>query len=254
MTFLRLSDGARSYSVVERRDGVRYRVYDGTATSRLPHDLGHLIVERETGDHGGFWGAVAAGVVFSSMEHLDGRRPPHARERSEAAMRERSDGLRRAELMVWLTERVARERRHGTAARPRDGGGGAVVVPRGTGRHRAGAGGGARATGGRGALGGAVARRRVGRGVARAAVRSGRRLTPAGGNPGGALRERVADRTSALERGSGWSRIVRAFLRLLTVLLPAHGREVQLRVRRLRAPVPARSARSSLRDSGEGRW
>jgi hypothetical protein len=43
------------------------------------------------------------------MEHLDGRRPPHARERSEAAMRERSDGLRRAELMVWLTERVARD-------------------------------------------------------------------------------------------------------------------------------------------------
>ena len=109
VTFPRLTDGTRTYSIVERGDGVRYRVYDGTATSRLPHDLGHLIVERETGDHGGFWGAVAAGVVFSSMEHLDGRRPPHARERSEAAMRERSDGLRRAELMVWLTERVARD-------------------------------------------------------------------------------------------------------------------------------------------------
>ncbi len=109
MTFPRLEDGARSYSIVERSDGVRYRVYDGTATSRLPHDLGHLIVERETGDHGGFWGAVAAGVVFASMEHLDGRRPPHAAERSTAAMRERSDDLRRAELMVWLTGRIARE-------------------------------------------------------------------------------------------------------------------------------------------------
>lgn len=109
MTFLRLPDGSRSYSVVERPDGVRYRVYDGTATSRLPHDLGHLVVERATGDHGGFWGAVAAGVVFASMEHLDGRRPPHARERSEAAMRERADDLRRGELMVWLTERVAHD-------------------------------------------------------------------------------------------------------------------------------------------------
>jgi hypothetical protein len=104
-----LPDGARSYSVVERRDGVRYRVFDRTASSRLPHDLGHLVVERATGDHGGFWGAVAAGVVFGSMEHLDGRRPPHARERSEAAMRERADGLRRGELMVWLAERVARD-------------------------------------------------------------------------------------------------------------------------------------------------
>jgi hypothetical protein len=37
------------------------------------------------------------------MEHLDGRRPPHARERSVTAMRERREGLRRAELMVWLT-------------------------------------------------------------------------------------------------------------------------------------------------------
>jgi len=84
-------------------------VFDGTATARLPHDLGHLAVERQTGDHGGFWGAVAAGVVFSSMEHLHGRRPPHARERSHATMRERADGLRRAELMVWVTERVARD-------------------------------------------------------------------------------------------------------------------------------------------------
>jgi len=74
VTFPRLEDGARSYSIVERSDGVRYRVFDGTATSTLPHDLGHLIVERETDDHGGFWGAVAAGVVFASMEHLDGRR------------------------------------------------------------------------------------------------------------------------------------------------------------------------------------
>ena len=110
MTFPRLTDGSRSYSVVERPDGVRYRVFDGTATSRLPHDLGHLVVERAIGDHGGFWGAVAAGVVFSSMEHLDGRRPPHARDRSEAAMRDRGDGLRRGELLVWLTEHVARDR------------------------------------------------------------------------------------------------------------------------------------------------
>src|SRR3954454_15647721 len=66
VTFPRLPDGARSYSVVERPDGVRYRVFDGTATSRLPHDLGHLVVEREAGDHAGFWGAVAAGVVFAA--------------------------------------------------------------------------------------------------------------------------------------------------------------------------------------------
>jgi len=103
-----------------------------------------------------------AGVVFSSMEHLGGRRPPHARERSEAAMRERSDGLRRAELMVWLTERVARDgvtapqqvramAAEALSSFPEAPGAGCVP----------------RAAVGRGALGGAVAGRGAGGGVAR---------------------------------------------------------------------------------------
>jgi hypothetical protein len=108
VVFPRLEDGSRAYSVVERSDGVRFHVDGGVAGAKLPHDLAHLIVERETGDDSGFWGAVSAGAVFRSMKHLDGRRPPHARDRSAAVLRERRDGLRRAELVVWLTERVAR--------------------------------------------------------------------------------------------------------------------------------------------------
>jgi hypothetical protein len=108
VVFSRLEDGSRAYSVVERSDGVRFRVDGGVAGAKLPHDLAHLIVERETGDDAGFWGAVSAGAVFRSMTHLGGRRPPHARDRSAAVLRERRDGLRRAELVVWLTERVAR--------------------------------------------------------------------------------------------------------------------------------------------------
>jgi len=108
VVFPRLEDGSRAYSVVERSDGVRFQLDGGVAGAKLPHDLAHLIVERETGDDAGFWGAVSAGAVFRSMKHLGGRRPPHARDRSTAALRERRDGLRRAELVVWLTERVAR--------------------------------------------------------------------------------------------------------------------------------------------------
>ena len=108
MVFPRLEDGSRAYSVVERSDGARFRLDGGVAGAQLPHDLAHLIVERETGLDAGFWGAVSAGAVFRSMTHLDGRRPPHARDRSAAVLRERRDGLRRAELVVWLTERVAR--------------------------------------------------------------------------------------------------------------------------------------------------
>ncbi len=106
--FPRLEDGSRAYGVVERSDGVRFHVDGGVAGAKLPHDLAHLIVERETGDDAGFWGAVSAGAVFRSMKHLDGRRPPHALDRSATVLRKHRDGLRRAELVVWLTERVAR--------------------------------------------------------------------------------------------------------------------------------------------------
>lgn len=60
-------------------------------------------------EDGGFWGAVAAGAVFSSMKHVDGRRPPYTKERSELAIRARSDRLQRAELMADLVEYVAAE-------------------------------------------------------------------------------------------------------------------------------------------------
>lgn len=108
--FPRLPDGRRSYCVVERSDGVRYRVHEGVAGPQLPHDLVHLVVEVETREDGGFWGAVAAGAVFASMEHLDGRRPPHAGDRSAAAIRARSDRLQRAELMAALVIRLAEQR------------------------------------------------------------------------------------------------------------------------------------------------
>lgn len=107
VTFPRLADGARAYSIIERADGVSYRVYEGVAGSTLPHDLVHLVVERETGDDGGFWGAVAAGAVFDSMEHLAGRRPPHVKQRSAQAVRDRGQRLLRAELMAGLVEHIA---------------------------------------------------------------------------------------------------------------------------------------------------
>ena len=108
--FPRLADGTRSYSIVDRDDGVRYRVDEGIAGPEIPHDLVHLIVERETRDDGGFWGAVAAGAVFDSMTHVSGRRPPRVRQRSDAAIRARRDRLQRSELMAGLVSRVNRGR------------------------------------------------------------------------------------------------------------------------------------------------
>ena len=107
MTFPRLLDHERAYALVERDDGVVYRLYGGTAGPRLPHDVMHLVVERELRIRDGIWGGIAAGVVFDSMQYVSGRRPPHAAERSRQLLRGfRQPGLR-AELLADLVSSAA---------------------------------------------------------------------------------------------------------------------------------------------------
>jgi hypothetical protein len=62
VTFPRLPDHQRAYALVERDDGVVYRLYGGTAGTRLPHDIMHLVVERELRIRDGIWGGIAAGA------------------------------------------------------------------------------------------------------------------------------------------------------------------------------------------------
>jgi hypothetical protein len=107
VTFPRLPDHERAWALVERDDGVVYRLYGGTAGPRLPHDIMHLVVERELRIKDGIWAGIAAGVVFDSMHHVSGRRPPHAAERSKALLRDfREQGLR-AELLADLVSSAA---------------------------------------------------------------------------------------------------------------------------------------------------
>ncbi|HLK02283.1 MAG TPA: hypothetical protein VKU39_20570 [Streptosporangiaceae bacterium] len=107
MTFPRLPDHERAWALVERDDGVVYRLHGGIAGPRLPHDIVHLIVERELGVTDGIWAGIASGVVFRSMTHISGRRPPHAADRSARLLREfRAPGLR-AELLADLVTSTA---------------------------------------------------------------------------------------------------------------------------------------------------
>ena len=107
VTFPRLPDHEIAYAVVERDDGVVYRLQGGGAGTALPHDIRHLVVERELGVTDGIWGGIAAGTVFSSMQHVRGRRPPHATERSAELKRRYRDRVLRAELLADLAESVA---------------------------------------------------------------------------------------------------------------------------------------------------
>jgi hypothetical protein len=107
VTFPRLPDHSRGYSVVERDDGVTYRLWGGPVSDRIPHDLVHLTVEDALGVGDGIWAAIAGGVVFDSMTYLGGRRPPHAAQRSTALMKAYSSSLSRAELVGGFVERIA---------------------------------------------------------------------------------------------------------------------------------------------------
>jgi len=107
VTFPRFPDHQPAYALVERDDGAVYRLNGGKAGPRLPHDIRHFVVERELHIPDGIWGGIAAGIVFDSMQHVSGRRPPHARERSRellASFRQR--GLR-AEVLANFVECVA---------------------------------------------------------------------------------------------------------------------------------------------------
>lgn len=105
--FPRLHDHERGYAVVERDDGVVYRLYGDMAGPRLPHDIRHLVVETELGITDGIWAGIAAGAVFGSMRHVSGRRPPRVAARSRMAIKNFAEQGLRAELIAALVESVA---------------------------------------------------------------------------------------------------------------------------------------------------
>jgi hypothetical protein len=106
--FYRPVDHQRGHAVVARDDGVVYELDGGFLTgAKLPHDLVHFTVEETLGITDGIWAAIAGGVVFHSMTHVTGRRPPHAAERSARLIREHRDSLQRAEAVGGYVERVA---------------------------------------------------------------------------------------------------------------------------------------------------
>ena len=108
VTFPRLPDHQRAYALVERDDGTVYRLYGSDRPAcLLPHDLRHLVVERELHIPDGIWGAIAAGLVFDSMQHVSGRRPPHARQRSAELLASFGPRGLRAEALANLVEGVA---------------------------------------------------------------------------------------------------------------------------------------------------
>jgi hypothetical protein len=107
VTFPRLPDHQRAYALVERDDGAMYRLDGGRAGPRLPHDIMHFVVERDLRIRDGIWGGIAAGIIFDSMQHIGGRRPPHARERSKELLASFDQRGLRAEVLANFVQCVA---------------------------------------------------------------------------------------------------------------------------------------------------
>ena len=80
----------------------------GSAGPALPHDIRHLVVERELRIKDGIWAGIAAGAVFDSMRYVRAGVLPHAAERSKNLISNfRRHGLR-AELIADLVQNVGR--------------------------------------------------------------------------------------------------------------------------------------------------
>ncbi|MTD47000.1 hypothetical protein GKE82_22600 [Conexibacter sp. W3-3-2] len=109
--------------------GTRYRATDRTADGLLveldgggynkvgaregpvPHDLAHLLVERELQLDQGLWGVLERGGMFDHCLVLEGRRKPHADRRALEIVRAAGTGLAHAELLVRAVSDAALERR-----------------------------------------------------------------------------------------------------------------------------------------------
>lgn len=106
--FQRFPDHAVAYSVIERDDGVVYRMQEFTrGGSQLPHDLRHFVVERELGITDGIFGCIAAGTVYTSMQHVRGRVTFASLQRQTALKKAQRERLGRAELFANLVEAIA---------------------------------------------------------------------------------------------------------------------------------------------------
>ena len=103
--------GQRDDEVLVRRDdGVLLEVQSFDRPLRLPHDIAHFVVENELQLEHGFWGLLAAGVMFSNMRVASGRLRQHAAEHSRSLVKGVGQQPIEAEVLVSVMLRIAEDR------------------------------------------------------------------------------------------------------------------------------------------------
>jgi len=95
--------------IAVRDDGVSVRVLTPDRKFSPPHDLIHFIVEKGMHLQRGFWGSIADGAKFASVEVIDGRQKPRANERSAQIIKANEAHLSEAEMIVGAFQKVLQE-------------------------------------------------------------------------------------------------------------------------------------------------
>jgi hypothetical protein len=92
------------WSHVHRPDGTVVLLTGYDRKYRVPHDLAHLVTERELRITDGVFGSIMAGALFASVRVVSGRARHDARRRSERVIKANtaSRALGTAELMAGL--------------------------------------------------------------------------------------------------------------------------------------------------------
>jgi hypothetical protein len=98
--------------IAVRDDGVSLLVRAPDRKFSPPHDLIHFVVEKGMRLQRGFWGSIAGGAKFASMDVIDGRQKPRANERSAQLIKTNQSFLSEAEAIVGAFQTVL----HGPAS------------------------------------------------------------------------------------------------------------------------------------------
>jgi hypothetical protein len=98
----RRHEHVESQAWIHRLDGVVVWLPSHSRKFRVPHDLAHVVTERELGMAQGVFGSIASGALFDNMRVVAGRKRHNARAVSDRVLRANREHLRTAEILAGV--------------------------------------------------------------------------------------------------------------------------------------------------------
>jgi hypothetical protein len=107
-------DRGRYWSTIQRDDGIVLFLPGYDRKWRVPHDLAHVVTEKQLRLNDGVFGSIAAGAMFENMRVLSGRLRHDPRQRSRQVLRANGPGIGVAELLAGAVHTAVEQRAPGT--------------------------------------------------------------------------------------------------------------------------------------------